>query len=541
MITNKRELAPPSPEVQYLPAVFRRIESGEIRIPAFQRRFVWTEAQILELLESVYKGYPIGSVLFWKVSERKLEIERDESLPFPDVEEKYPISFVLDGMQRLTSLYGVFHCKDKLTTSVFNVIFDLRKEKFIHFDPKQSWDAYIHLSALFSPKQLLDTQKDLSKLTDGDILIDRTIKLHSTFQEYLIPTVTITQRDVPEVVEIFERVNSTGTVLGAVDFMRALTWSSEFDLSREISRIQKGFGDRNFFFDAETVVKTLAVVLGKAPTPREMLLLRNYSPIELHKAVDETEQVLGRVIDFLKNSFRILSSEFVPYEGQLLVLAKLFHLDPKPSSSVLSAVIRWFWSVGLSEGFRGKPDYFVVSAINDTQRLLTGDRSALNHRLDLNPQDLMERRFIKGKALSLAIASMFAARGVRSLLTGEVLDPEIFMLEFSSENFQALYDIASIRKIFGEDLPSAKIFANVIVVTEAERRTLSTITPVTLMEDIFRNFGDEQASVILDSQFFSDDVVEAIQKNELIRFLSTRAVNMYQSASALSSVQEDVT
>ena len=68
---ERTRLLPPSPEVQYLPAIFRRIQSGDIRIPAFQRDFVWNEAQILELLESVYRGFPIGSALLWKVESNR--------------------------------------------------------------------------------------------------------------------------------------------------------------------------------------------------------------------------------------------------------------------------------------------------------------------------------------------------------------------------------------------------------------------------------------------------------------------------------------
>ena len=46
-----------------------RIEQGDIKIPAFQRGFVWTQEQVIQLLDSMYRNYPIGSVLLWVVSE----------------------------------------------------------------------------------------------------------------------------------------------------------------------------------------------------------------------------------------------------------------------------------------------------------------------------------------------------------------------------------------------------------------------------------------------------------------------------------------
>jgi hypothetical protein len=532
---NKRQLAPPSPEVQYLPAVFRRIETGEIRVPAFQRRFVWSEAQVLALLESVYKGYPIGSVLFWKVQEAKLQIERDELLPFPDVEERYPISFVLDGMQRLSSLYGVFHWKTPDEPNVFNVVFDLRNERFTHYDPYDNPEAHISLSSLFSPRQLLETQKGLASMSDGDSLIDRTIKLHSTFQEYLIPTVTITERDVPEVVEIFERVNSTGTVLSAVDFMRALTWSSDFDLSVEISGLRDAFSRSNFELEPETLVKAVSIILGKAPTPRDMLLLRNFNAQELHQGIDRTRAVLQRVIEFLKSDFKILSSDFVPYEAQLLVLTKLFQLTPMPSTEILSAVRVWFWSIGLSEGFRGKPDSYVVKALNDIEKLVNGNAGSLTYRLDLDPKDFMERRFIKGKALSQALASMFAIHDVHSLVTGVVIEPELFMREFAAENFQSLYPIEIIRSVLGESTQSARVFANIVVIREAEKKAHLSERPEELIAFLYDEYGAEHAQSILESQFITPDATKAIIENDPESFLTLRADALFAFAHYLCS------
>src|SRR5687767_8034224 len=120
-------LTAPTPEVQHLPTLFRRIQAGDIRIPALQRKFLGTEAEILELLESVYKGYPIGSVLFWRIDKPLLIVDRSELSPFPDVPERYPSSFVLDGLQRLSTLYGVFHAADVWSAHRFNVYFDLRR------------------------------------------------------------------------------------------------------------------------------------------------------------------------------------------------------------------------------------------------------------------------------------------------------------------------------------------------------------------------------------------------------------------------------
>jgi hypothetical protein len=263
---TKTEQGTPTPEVQYLPAIFRRVRGGDIRVPAFQRGFVWTEKQILELLESVYQGFPIGSLLLWRVEDRILKIGTRQETPFPEVEEKYPMNYLLDGMQRLATLYGVLSFSgDKASRDKFNVVFDLEKERFLHYDPREVPRVYVRLSDLFVPRRLIDVQAHIAKASGSDELIEMTVGLHSTFQEYLLPMVTITHRDVGGVVKIFERVNSTETKLSAVDFMRAVTWSEKFDLTHELADIRLWLQDMNFKIPEDALVKMLGIALGKGP------------------------------------------------------------------------------------------------------------------------------------------------------------------------------------------------------------------------------------------------------------------------------------
>ena len=85
--------------------IIEKTLSGEIRIPSFQRGFVWEPEKVAFFIDSLYKGYPIGSLLFWRTNIR-LENERqlgNYSLPEPT--KGYPLDYVLDGQQRLTSIY----------------------------------------------------------------------------------------------------------------------------------------------------------------------------------------------------------------------------------------------------------------------------------------------------------------------------------------------------------------------------------------------------------------------------------------------------
>lgn len=535
---NSPFVAPPAPEVVYLTAVFRRIETGDIRIPAFQRPFVWHEANVLELLESVYKGYPIGSVLFWRVNERLLQIEQDDLNPFPTVEERYPLHFILDGRQRLSTLFGVFNWPYPERPGIFNVVFDLQNEKFVLFEPETAPEVYIHLPAVFSPKLLLNVQRELTGRPDGDVLIDRSIKLHSAFQEYLVPTVTIAGRSVSEVVEIFERINNTGIRLGAVDFMRALTWSEQFDLNTATSRLHDSLEQLGYSFEPETLVKTIAILLDKAPVAREMLTLRACKPDELQDATDRALRVLNQVTEYLRTEFKILSAEFVPYEGQVLVVAAVFGQDTQPDPQVLGALSRWVWSVSFSEGLRGKPDHYVARAIDDAKKLAHGNLNALQYRLRMSVNDLLDRRFIRGKALSSAIASTFAIRGARSFVTGEIIDTEFYMRDFSPENFEGLFSLNRIRAEHNPHLGSAKIFANIVVVPEAEQKYIRVHEPEELFRGLFEKFGAD-AERILESQLIPPHVAQHALNGNLNAFFAGRAAALYAAATELSNLYRE--
>src|SRR2546423_1306339 len=112
--------------------VIDHVLGGRIRIPAFQRGFVWDASRVAYFMDTLYKGYPFGSVLLWRTN-NSLRTERTLG-PFglPSVDPSYPIDYVLDGQQRLTSIFGVFQTELESVTEEFDdrfaVYFDLRAE-----------------------------------------------------------------------------------------------------------------------------------------------------------------------------------------------------------------------------------------------------------------------------------------------------------------------------------------------------------------------------------------------------------------------------
>ena len=88
--------------------LLEKVSEGQIRLPEFQRLFKWDSEDVLQLFDSIVRGFPIGTFLFWKGPASSTQEGRAlETQPAPRVERPSELLFVLDGQQRLTSLAGV--------------------------------------------------------------------------------------------------------------------------------------------------------------------------------------------------------------------------------------------------------------------------------------------------------------------------------------------------------------------------------------------------------------------------------------------------
>ena len=97
----------PSNRSQTYHELFQGIESGSIKIPKFQRDFVWSKEQIAALIDSLLKGYPVGSFTYWETTDELRHVRDIGNHQLPNVRPGHPVFYVLDGQQRITSLFAV--------------------------------------------------------------------------------------------------------------------------------------------------------------------------------------------------------------------------------------------------------------------------------------------------------------------------------------------------------------------------------------------------------------------------------------------------
>jgi uncharacterized protein with ParB-like and HNH nuclease domain len=198
----------------------------------------------MSLLDSIYHGYPVGSLLLWSTKERLRHERSVGGFSLPNTPEDYPVQYALDGQQRLTNLYGVFDSdaatQDPELAERFNVCFVPDSGEFVHASAAD-------LAKSINPHNILDTTKLLPELKRFDTVQQTTIaNLTERFKDYEFPVVTIKDRSNQEVCRVFQRINSSGTTLSALELLAAWTWSEEFDLRNEIQSLLDRLADRGY-------------------------------------------------------------------------------------------------------------------------------------------------------------------------------------------------------------------------------------------------------------------------------------------------------
>src|SRR5690349_842527 len=86
--------------------ILKDVDNGLLKIPQFQRDVVWELTDSVRLLDSIYRGFPIGSFVIWQTKEKLTDVRSIGLLKLPDPPDNQLPSYLLDGQQRVTSIYA---------------------------------------------------------------------------------------------------------------------------------------------------------------------------------------------------------------------------------------------------------------------------------------------------------------------------------------------------------------------------------------------------------------------------------------------------
>lgn len=308
-----------------------RVRRGDLRIPEFQRPLQWTAKDISDLLDSIYRGYPIGTLLFWKREAPAASIRLGPvTVDAPHTQQAL---WVVDGQQRLTSLAGVLLHPPygEGARDDFILYFDLQAEAFVRPTGKTRPEAHwLPMNAVIDSELLLGWLDRYPGRAGNPGHTRTAMRLGKAIREYQVPAYIVEADEEQTLRVIFGRLNSAGKPLKQADVFNALQGGAKgaqpSDL-RELARSLEplGFGT----IDQECLLKAALAIKGLDITRRVERLLKEEQ--ELGDALQETARAMRDVIVFLKRDAGIPHIELLPYKLPLALLARFFHLHPQPS------------------------------------------------------------------------------------------------------------------------------------------------------------------------------------------------------------------
>lgn len=477
--------------------IINQIGRNEIYLPAIQRKFVWSIDQISNLFDSILRGYPIGTFLFWFIHGEQIEEytfykflqeyhERDKYLNdiAPKPELKKDIIGVLDGQQRLSSMYialqGTYAYKKKYSKRSSDNAFPRRKF-YINLLYKQNEDSGEENNNIFEFKFL--TEEEAKSLNDSELWflvssvlnwgidakidetydelvegnskerksvieemrseIKRTLRImHQRFVlEKLISYFKIEEQDLDHVLDIFVRVNSGGTVLSKSDLLFSTIVASWQEGRLEIEDYLKSLNRKGngFYFNTDFIMRS-SLVLTDCPV---LFKVRNFNNANVKKIKQEWANIksaISSTVDILV--------EF-GFDGETLtsnnaVLPIAYYLNKGGIiNSTTKGEIRKYLIHALLKQIYGSQGDQVLGSIRDKlrkkQELKTGAETEIIYELrskNFSFNDISDIKFSGNKEFNISLADLEdildSKKGPYSFMVLSLLYPN---LKFNQINF----------------------------------------------------------------------------------------------------------
>ncbi len=187
-----------------LKKVFYELEAGNIKIPRFQRGYVWERSKAVKLLNSINSQFPIGSIFLWIAPKEFRDfIKESEDFNIPANPNADVFQFILDGQQRISSLYATLRGKLIDFVDYKTIHYHLEKKKFII--PRSNKDKNIVPAwKLLDEKEFIEVYSSLS-FEDKEHNTNYAAswrQCQDNFNSYPISIVRTFNNNVDEVVEI---------------------------------------------------------------------------------------------------------------------------------------------------------------------------------------------------------------------------------------------------------------------------------------------------------------------------------------------------
>jgi len=384
------------PDIVSLDVLLKDVDEGRVRIPKFQRPYVWSPQMKRELFQSVLSGYPIGSLLFWEPRDISVQtMDRIGPIAAPPPAGVNGVSLVLDGHQRLATLYGVLrHAEgsDQIGNASQEQLswwigYDLEMQETRQMrlpedfnDPRVlPFRAVLRTAEWVKFARLLDARTDISDEKKA-IYLDRADTIQRAIRDYRIALTIMRDGNVDDAVAIFSRINRSGKPMTSDQMAVALTYQEGFSLEDALDYVL-GELDEFGFGDVSRAVALQSLLHGAKKNfvkPNFDNLRQENTRDALKNAVPGVAESLRKSAQFLNNSVGFHTAKLLPYALQLFLLGVFFRAygNGNLGDRFSKVLIKWFWATSFEGWFASANSSDIEKAVRAMETFANSDGSA---------------------------------------------------------------------------------------------------------------------------------------------------------------------
>lgn len=526
----------PKPDKKTFTELIDEIKKGEIKVPKFQRNFVWSVDKTAKLLDSILKGYPIGTFILWETNERLNDIKNIGNLKLPPIPDGTKVQYVLDGQQRITSLYAAFLGAqiqkegEKKVTDYGNIFVNLEGDA-------ESIDDQIVVSeepetTSISLHGVLNFMNNFGEINEkySPEYVKRIQQYSLAFFTYDFSTIVLRKEDIDSAIEVFTRINTGGQTLTLFEIMSAKTYDEEqgFDMEDKFQRLKEELEECKYdSISSSVILSILSLVLSRSKECKRKTILQ----LEKQKIIDIWDDVilaLKTSIDYFRSVYRIPVSGILPFDSLLVPFAYFFYYQKeKPKGEQIKYLEEFFWRMSLSFRYSSSAESRLAQDIRRIDDILKGNRPNYDEvkvYLD-SPESLIETNFSAGSSYCKAILCLLAYHEPKDFQdNGRVILDNSWLRMANSKNYHHFFPKAYLRR---NNLAKENSLVNISLVSAGlNKRKIGGKAPSIYIQE-FLDENDE-LPVTLKSHLINDLDDFGIRSDDYVVFLEKRANVMFK-------------
>lgn len=478
-------------------ALFVGIDSGQIKIPKFQRDFVWSKEQTAKLIDSIIKGFPIGTFIFWKTKEELRHVKDIGNAKLPDPPKGDSVFYVLDGQQRITSLYaiqkGIILTKDSKEIDYKDFSIDLsadpdEEDQIVYIEPNGE-------SKFISVYQLLNgSLTEFANEYSEDNYLEKIDIYRNRLLNYDFSTIVIADYPIDIACDIFTRINTGGTQLTLFEIMVAKTFDQkkEFDLAKEYeflidnNGVSKDLEDADYdTIPASVILQCISAHLCRQIRRRDILKLKKTRIIKDWPIIKEG---IFTAVDYFRTYLRIPVSRLLPYNILLVPFTYFFihNNGEKPTKLQNQLLTQYFWWASLSNRFSSGAEGKIAADLKRINAILKNEIPSYkkDEMVNVSLDEIKVHWFSTGDAFCKAILCLYAYHEPKSFFDNAIVKIDNSWLKVAfSKNYHHFFPKAYLRKKGIQDLESNVILNITIVDDYLNKRKIGAKSPSKYMKE----------------------------------------------------------